>query len=398
MSPDLSPNLQGLLLQAIGVAPLAVLSYLLNRSIRRGYLRFWSWAWTALAAALFALLLAIWLPASRPLLEPLHFLGEYAFAYWMIRGCRALGARPAPGGRGLLLVAGAAATALALSRAHPSFGVRLIPHVALMALLFALALREAHRSAALGERPLGMRLLQLSLLGLVVSSCSYLALLVGSARTAGGFPVEYWGYTPLLDLLLETLLGFGTLLVVMERERQELQETNAELQATREKLELAARIDPLTHSLNRHAFYSMVEGSRSADSVAGCVAIADVDALKAVNDELGHRAGDTAIRAVARAIRRVVRADDLVYRWGGDEFLVLLFGVTEEEARRRLDKMRSVHEEVKVSGARKPMDITVSSGVAAFESLAGIEKAIETADARMYEQKQHKRTRTSGRA
>jgi diguanylate cyclase (GGDEF)-like protein len=392
MSPDLAPNLQGLLLQAVGVAPLAVLSFLLSRSLRRTYLRFWWWAWTSLAAALFSLVIGISLPAARPLLEPVHFFGQYAFAYWMMCGCRALVSGRNYGSRAWLLVAAAAATALGLSRAHAEFGIRLIPHAALMATLFALALREVRLLPAADRRHLGVRLLQLSLLALIVSSSLYVAILSWSAWTGSALSVEFSVYTPLLDLLLETLLGFGTLIVVMERERQELQDTNAELGAARERLELLARLDPLTNALNRHAFYSMVDGTGSVDGISGCVAVADVDALKSVNDDMGHAAGDLAIRAVARAIRQVVRADDLVYRWGGDEFLVVLFGVTEDEVRRRLDALTGVLQAVALSGSRAPVAISVSSGVAAFESLAGLEKAIETADARMYEQKQAKRS------
>jgi diguanylate cyclase len=78
-----------------------------------------------------------------------------------------------------------------------------------------------------------------------------------------------------------------------------------------------ARVDPLTASLNRHAFCSMAEGYRATGEASGCVAVVDMDALKPINDSLGHTSGDAAIRAVARAIRQVVRADDLVFRWGG---------------------------------------------------------------------------------
>ena len=131
----------------------------------------------------------------------------------------------------------------------------------------------------------------------------------------------------------------------------------------------------------------MVEGSRSDAGGAGCVAVADLDSLKAINDSFGHAAGDAAIRAVARAIRQVVRADDLVFRWGGDEFLVVLFGVSEEEAAQRLDAVDVMLAAVPVPGSPQPLSVTVSRGVAAFESLAGLERAIEVADDRMYRRK-----------
>ncbi len=188
-----------------------------------------------------------------------------------------------------------------------------------------------------GRSRIGLPLLQLSLGLLVFQFAHYVPVLSWSALSRAPLPTAYADYTSVFDLLLETLLGFGTLIVVLEREHQDLELANDQLRAAQEKLEAMAQVDTLTASLNRHAFYSMVEGDRASGGASGCVAIVDLDALKPINDTFGHAAGDAAIRAVARAIRQVVRADDLVFRWGGDEFLVVLFGVSEEEARRRLD-------------------------------------------------------------
>jgi diguanylate cyclase (GGDEF)-like protein len=117
------------------------------------------------------------------------------------------------------------------------------------------------------------------------------------------------------------------------------------------------------------------------------VAVVDLDALKLVNDTYGHPAGDAAIRAVARAIRQVVRADDLVFRWGGDEFLVVLFGVSEDETRRRLEGLEAMLDVVPVPGAPEPLAVTVSLGVASFAAVDGLERAVATADERMYRRK-----------
>ena len=391
MDPALSPSLQGLLLQAIGIAQFAVLSFLLGRSIRRDYLRYWWPAWVSLALALFALFFALRMPASQPYLEPLYYFGEYVFGGLLVAGCRALArGRPIERPHALLLLP-AAVLALALPRLHPSFSVRFIPQAGVMAVLFVLALRELRRAPAAVSGRLGRPLLEVSILALALSFLHYVPVLWWSAASGHELPGSYSSYTSLFDLLFETLLGFGTLIVVMEREHRELELVNEELRAARAQLELRARVDPLTSSLNRHAFYSMVEGGRSAQAVAGCVAVADLDALKPINDTFGHAAGDAAIRAVARAIRAVVRADDLVFRWGGDEFLVVLFGVPEEEARRRLDTLEERLTAVAVPGSPEPLAIGVSTGVAAFESLAGLEAAQESADERMYRRKAARR-------
>ena len=208
-----------------------------------------------------------------------------------------------------------------------------------------------------------------------------------SRWTGSALSASYSDYTALFDLLFEAFLGFGTLIVVLEREHRDLELANEQLRAARERLETMARVDPLTASLNRHAFYSMVEGHRATGEASGCVAVVDLDGLKPVNDTFGHAAGDAAIRAVARAIRQVVRADDLVFRWGGDEFLVVLFGVSEEEARRRLGGLDAMLAVVPVPGSEAPLSVTVSAGVAAFAAVDDLERALETADERMYRRK-----------
>jgi diguanylate cyclase (GGDEF)-like protein len=132
----------------------------------------------------------------------------------------------------------------------------------------------------------------------------------------------------------------------------------------------------------------MVESRRvpEAPPAPGCVALVDVDDLKTINDSLGHAAGDEVIRGVAKAIRSLVRPDDLVFRWGGDEFLVVLFGVREEETRRRLGGLADLVAPVSLPGRDGPSAVGVSFGVAGFEG-GSLEAAVAAADAAMYRHK-----------
>jgi diguanylate cyclase (GGDEF)-like protein len=392
LSVDSSASLQGLLLQAVGILPLAALTFLLSRSIPRDHMRYFWRAWAWLAAALFCLYLSSRFPAARSVLEPLYFLGEYAFAGLVFAGCRSLATGSRIGRRSQWLLVPAAAVAIALAHSHSEFTVRFVPQAAIMATVLALAYREVRHVPPAGQGRIGTPLLKVSLALLALQFAHYVPVLSWSAWTGNPLPLAYSQYTSVFDFILETLLGFGSLIVVMEREHRDLEVANGHLRAAREKLEAMARVDPLTSSLNRHAFYSMVEGARTSGGAAGCVAVVDLDALKPINDTFGHAAGDAAIRAVARAVRQVVRADDLVFRWGGDEFLVVLFGVTEEEARRRLDALDTMLAAVPVPGSKEPLAVTVSVGVAAFEALAALEKALEAADERMYRRKLTRRS------
>lgn len=170
------------------------------------------------------------------------------------------------------------------------------------------------------------------------------------------------------------------------RSRREVEQSNRELREARDKLELLAQMDPLTEALNRHAFHSLLRRPESGveSQTSGCVAVLDIDNLKPINDTWGHSTGDKAIRAVARAMRSLVRADDMLFRWGGDEFLVLMFNLSAEEANRRMKKLNQILEDNCHKWTGMPVTVKVSHGVAGFDSVTELGHAIENADRAMY--------------
>lgn len=192
------------------------------------------------------------------------------------------------------------------------------------------------------------------------------------------------------------LVCFFTLMVGMVRVRRELETVNKKLLQSRDKFELLVQMDPLTEALNRHAFHSLLRSPEVGKDVvtSGSVAVIDIDNLKPINDTLGHTVGDKAIRAVARAMRSLVRADDMLFRWGGDEFLLLMFKLPQPEASRRLEKLNKILEENCERWIGVPVSVTVSFGVAGFTSLTDLGQAIEQADKAMYTKK-HKKPKIS---
>jgi len=182
------------------------------------------------------------------------------------------------------------------------------------------------------------------------------------------------------------LADFGTVMVLMESVRRELEMSNLNLLEARDKLELLVQMDPLTEALNRHAFHSLLRRPENGQETktSGSVAVIDIDNLKPINDTFGHTVGDKAIRAVARAMRSLVRADDMLFRWGGDEFLVLMFNLPQADAGRRLEKLNDILEENCRRWTSVPITLTVSYGVAGFASLTDLGNAIEAADKSMY--------------
>lgn len=237
--------------------------------------------------------------------------------------------------------------------------------------------------------------MSLALISLTVDFFHYVPIFSGRLIALGvAVPAGYLKYTSIFDLILETLLGFGTVMTLTESVRDEIEKANRDLTAAHDKLERIARLDPLTEALNRYAFYSLVgERAQSAESEEfGCAAVIDMDNLNPLNDSLGHTAGDQAIRAVARSVRSLVRADDLLFRWGGDEFLLLTLGIPQTEARQRLESLNGILSRTQLPASPQAICISVSYGLAAVKSLARIEEAIETADKAMYDAKQRRKT------
>jgi len=320
----------------------------------------------------------------------LYFLGEYAFGLLFVAGCRhyVSGKRLEP--KHFYLLIPAALVALLLPYASKDFNDLFMVHAVTVAALFATSffvLKSGSRTIGASQ---GLHVMYVALLFLTVNFLHYVPVF-GARKGLWGFtiPKEYLQYTSIYDLLFEILLGFGTVMVLMERVRREVEQANSQLVRARDQLEMLVQMDPLTEALNRHAFHSLLsrpEGDEVTQT-SGCVAILDIDNLKPINDTMGHTTGDKAIRSVARAMRSLIRADDMLFRWGGDEFLVLMFRLPEEEASRRLQKLNTILEENCRQWTGMPISVTVSHGVAGFDSLVDLAGAIENADREMYQRR-----------
>ncbi|HVF90312.1 MAG TPA: GGDEF domain-containing protein [Blastocatellia bacterium] len=379
----------GLTIQCAGIFLVTILSFFVTRSIERRFLEYWTVAWGCLSIALSALVISFRFPLLHDLLQPVYLLGEYVFGFMFVYGCRnyATGALLAP--RHFRLLVPGFLVALLLSRVSPSFETLFIARAAILAVLFAAAYIGLRPSDGPGKRSPGLRVMSFALVLLALDFLHYI-LIFGYVALTGTREFEaYLKYTSIYDLILEMLLGFGTIMVVMEDVSREVENTNRELVKARDRLEVLVRIDPLTEALNRHAFYSLLERKHnSAPATSGCVVVVDIDNLKPINDSLGHTAGDAAIREVAKAIRSVIRADDLLFRWGGDEFLILLLNIAEADARLRIRELNAALALTRLPGSSTPVPLLVSYGLASFSAMSQIEQSIDQADSAMYARKQ----------
>ncbi len=162
-----------------------------------------------------------------------------------------------------------------------------------------------------------------------------------------------------------------------------------------EETQLLALTDGLTGLYNRrHAAKRLEEEiARSQRSGTGlCVAMCDVDHFKAINDEFGHNAGDRVLQQIAKSLTEYVRRNDVVARWGGEEFLVIFSEIKLTAARIVAERLRGrLANTPKVEGG--PEQITVSVGLAMLGQGITAEMLIEQADQALYRAKARGRNR-----
>lgn len=155
-------------------------------------------------------------------------------------------------------------------------------------------------------------------------------------------------------------------------------------------------IDPLTGVLNR-AGYAEMAGKQFARwkryGGALSLAVLDIDLFKDINDRYGHSAGDKVLATVAAKLREHIRESDILCRYGGEEFVLLLPETAVGDAGHLLDKLRAHIEECPFRHKETPVRVTMSCGVAQFRGADALEDVFERADQAMYRAKAGGRNR-----
>jgi diguanylate cyclase (GGDEF)-like protein len=262
--------------------------------------------------------------------------------------------------------------------------VRRCTLVAVAYVVVAALLRDAEGGGASGFAPLFQlpifwvsfvgrhRDLQATLAAVTVALVAPI-LLVG----APDYPSGEWRRA-IVFLTVTPVIGLATLRLRMRSED------------ARAAVEHQARTDPLTGLPNRRGLTEtlareVARAGRTGSPLA--LALLDLDHFKRFNDERGHATGDELLAAAATSWSRVLRETDLLARWGGEEFVVVLPDTTPDAATTVLDRLR----------AATPMDQTCSVGVVAVDLLAElpVDDALRRADAALYVSKEAGRDRVT---
>ncbi|MES2819928.1 MAG: diguanylate cyclase [Pseudomonadota bacterium] len=162
------------------------------------------------------------------------------------------------------------------------------------------------------------------------------------------------------------------------------------------RLKKQATTDSLTGLFNRRyaievAAYEITQRSRSQAPLS--VMVADLDHFKAINDAQGHEGGDRVLKAVAEVLRRCVRSQDTVARWGGEEFLVILPGSPLPQAREVAERIRAEVQALALQLGSTPVAVSLTLGVSLYREGERLEECIDRADRALYRGKKAGRNR-----
>ena len=205
-----------------------------------------------------------------------------------------------------------------------------------------------------------------------------------NANASGYLDIAY----ALMVLIL--LSGCIALNLRIQRIRAKLQQQREALaQALEVNRELATR-DELTGLINRRAMLDLMalEHSRSLRSGRPLLlAQLDIDHFKPINDQHGHAAGDRALQAFAGTVRASVRDTDVLARWGGEEFVLMLTDTSADQARGLLERIRQAVQALEIAHSAGSLQLTVSIGLAQHLPGDTVEHTLERADQALYRAK-----------
>ncbi|MCI7766558.1 MAG: GGDEF domain-containing protein [Oscillospiraceae bacterium] len=183
--------------------------------------------------------------------------------------------------------------------------------------------------------------------------------------------------------IFNTFIVFGLLLFFSLFFLREIQFSRSVLEEQNARLDKIAGIDALTGLYNRRSMDKIL-GNASASGKTFSVIICDIDDFKRINDTYGHNSGDEVLRKLSEAIISILRENDSVCRWGGEEILILAEGTPLSGAALVAERIRAQIEGLEIKSEDNIIKCTVTAGAAESTEAGSIEEIIGLADDRLY--------------
>ena len=204
-------------------------------------------------------------------------------------------------------------------------------------------------------------------------------------------PLHYMNFAA---MFFEMMIAVGIIILLFEASQRQLASEMKELVESEQQLKEMGVRDPLTGLYNRHHFNDVIRrelANVGRYGISLSVLLVDVDSFKQINDIKGHGVGDEVLVFMANYLTSSVRETDFVFRWGGDEFLVLLPRTDEGSAAQKAEELAQKMPPFLGAG---DIPVRLSVGWATHRMDAEFPMTLSQADARMYEMKVgHKKER-----
>jgi diguanylate cyclase (GGDEF)-like protein len=191
------------------------------------------------------------------------------------------------------------------------------------------------------------------------------------------------------NFISAALLVLGMHLLVFEDVIDELRGAAAELAKSRDEMKAMAVTDPLTRCYNRRLLYEITEHELEQHrryKLPLSILYIDIDHFKAINDTRGHHTGDEVLKTMGAILRELTRQADYVFRWGGDEFVVLLSAAEPEAKHKAAQIRRAFLESAIVSNLPDGVDVSIGC-VPVPPETKDFDPLIDQADREMYRRK-----------
>jgi diguanylate cyclase (GGDEF)-like protein len=201
-----------------------------------------------------------------------------------------------------------------------------------------------------------------------------------------------WGLEGSATALQVSVVALGSMVMAFMVLEMSSQRTERELRQSRSRLRVLANIDMLTQVPNRRRFEELARRALQSDEDgSAALLLVDIDHFKQINDQLGHAAGDRALKLVSRCTLELLRSNDVAGRHGGDEFVMLLRRSSTQDAMQVAERLVS-HLQQQAHTHALPR-LTLSFGIVQMRRGESIDETLHRADLALYEAKRLGRSR-----